>query len=412
MTGMNIWWLSQYASTPDQQFTAQHDLARRLVARGHRVTIFAAGFNHYKFKEVRLKPEEKWRAEDWDGVRFIWLRTSPYSANDGKRVLNMLSYAWRAWWLGRSFDEKVDVIIGTTIQPLAAFAAYLLSRSKKCPFIFEVRDLWPLTLVEFGKLSPRHPAAVLLGHLERFLARRSSRVLTTLPNASAYYSQFGIPAEKVIWIPNGLELARYKELQPYDGVVSENVRLVYAGGHVQAFALDTILRAAKIEQENGNRARFLFVGGGQEKPRLLELAHELELRNVEFRDPVPKSELHHIMEEADAFVLSMQDLPGLYRYGISFNKLCDYVAAGRPVLFAGNPSNNVVEEYQCGIIAKPEDPKAFADAIHQFESITPEERAVMGKNALRCANERYDVAELASRLEETLLAVVQESRTH
>lgn len=410
MKSLNIWWFSQYASTPDQQFTAQHDLAKRLVSRGHRVTIFAAGFNHYKFKEVRLKDGEDWRAEEWEGVRFIWLRTSPYNANDRRRVVNMFSYATRAFVVGRGLKERPDIIIGTTIQPLAAASAYLLSLVKRVPYVFEVRDLWPLTLIEFGKLSRKHPGAIFLASLEKFLARRSRRILTTLPKASDYYKRFGIPEEKVVWIPNGLELSRYRDLKPYDGVLSDHLTLVYAGGHVQAFSLDTILRAAKIEQENGNRARFLFVGGGQEKPRLLQLAKELGLQNVEFRDPVPKRELHRVMESADAFVLSMQDLPGLYRYGVSFNKLCDYLAAGRPVLFAGNPANNVVEEYQCGIVAKPEDPQAFAEAIHAFENLTPEQRVQMGKNAIRCASERYDVMALADLLEHTLISVLEECK--
>src|SRR5580698_9630183 len=113
---LNIWWFSQYASTPDQQFTAQYDLAKRLVEKGHRVTIFASGFSHYKFKEIRLKPHEKWRAEECEGVRFIWLRTSPYNANNWKRILNMCSYAWRAYRLARSWkEEEVDVIVGTTV---------------------------------------------------------------------------------------------------------------------------------------------------------------------------------------------------------------------------------------------------------------------------------------------------------
>src|SRR6267378_3254149 len=142
----------------------------------------------------------------------------------------------------------------------------------------------------------------------------------------------------------------------------------------------------------------------------MELARELNLRNVEFRDAVPKSELHRVLEEADAFILSMRDLPELYRYGISFNKLCDYVAAGRPVLFAGNPSNNVVAEFQCGIVVPPENPQAFAAAIRKFENMTPEQRAEMGRNGIRCAKERFDIALLADRLETMLLSVAEESR--
>jgi glycosyltransferase involved in cell wall biosynthesis len=411
MHRLNVWWLSQYASTPDQQFTTQHDLAKRLVEKGHRVTIFASGFSHYRFKEIRLNPGETWRAEIYDGVRFVWLKTPSYQTNDYKRVVNMCSYAWRAFRLARSWHEKPDVIIGTTIHPLAALSAYALSIAKHRPFVFEVRDLWPLTLVQFGRISARNPAALVLGAIEKFLARRSKLLLSTLPGAAEYFSQFGISKKKVVWIPNGLELSRYASLKPYSGRISERCTFVYAGGHVQAFRLDMVLRAAQIEQDNGDKVRFVFVGGGQEKPKLIELARELNLRNVEFRDAVPKSELHRVLEEADAFILSMRDLPELYRYGISFNKLCDYVAAGRPVLFAGNPSNNVVEEFRCGIVIPPENPHAFAAAIRTFENMTPEQRAEMGRNGIRCAKERFDMTMIADRFEKAMLSVVRESRS-
>jgi glycosyltransferase involved in cell wall biosynthesis len=409
MSGLSIWWISQYASTPDQQFTTQHDLAKRLVEKGHRVTFFAAGFSHYKFKEIRLNPGEKWRADEYEGVRFIWIKTPPYQANDWKRAINMCCFAWRAYWLGRSWDEKPDVVIGTTFHPLSSLSAYALSISKGKPFVFEVKDLWPLTMVQFGKLSPRSPTAIALGILEKFLARRAARITTTLPGAIDYYSERGVARENIVWIPNGLTLSRYEMLKPYNGQISNRCTLVYAGGHVEAFPLDMVLRAAQIEQENCNRARFIFVGGGQDKSKLLQLAQTLGLRNVEFRDAVPKSELHRVLEEADAFILSMRDLPGLYRYGISFNKLCDYVAAGRPVLFAGDSSYNVVKEFKCGIVVPPEDPEAFAQAIRQFENMAPEQRAEMGRNGIRCAKERFDIAKLADRLEETLVSVAEES---
>ena len=115
-----------------------------------------------------------------------------------------------------------------------------------------------------------------------------------------------------------------------------------------------------------------------------------------------------MLERADAFLLSMRDLPDLYRYGVSFNKLCDYVAAGRPVLFAGNPSNNFVEECHCGIAVPPENPKAFAAAIQRFENLTPGARAEMGRNALRCAKEKFDISMLADRLERMLVSVTDE----
>jgi len=409
MNNLNIWWLSQYASTPDQQFTTQYDLAKRLVQKGHRVTFFASGFSHYKFKEIRLQPGEMSRVEEFEGVRFVWIKTPAYNANNWQRVINMLAYAWRAYRLALKQKEAPDVIIGTTFHPLASLAAWALARAKRRPFIFEVKDLWPLTMVEFGRLSPRSPITRAMRVLEKHLARKSARIMTTLPGASDYYAQFGVPRDRIVWIPNGLELARYQSLKPYDGQISGTCTLVYAGGHVEAFPLDTILQAARIEQQNEDRVRFLFIGSGQEKPRLVRLAQGLELRNVEFRDAVPKTELYKIMEKADAFILAMRDLPGLYRYGISFNKLCDYVACGRPVLFAGSVSHNVVEDFECGIVIPPQDPKAVASAIDKFLSLTPQERAQMGRNGIRCARERFDIDILASRLEEMLLSVADHS---
>jgi glycosyltransferase involved in cell wall biosynthesis len=405
---LNIWWLSQYASTPDQQFTAQHDLARRLVEKGHQVTFFAAGFSHYKFKEIRLKPGEMWRVELHDGVRFVWIKTAPYRANNWRRLLNICSYAWRAYRIGRSLHETPDIIIGTTFHPLASLSACALSRAKNCPFVFEVKDLWPLTVIEFGKLSPRSPIATAMRVLERQLARRAARIMTTLSGAADYFAGLGIPEKRISWIPNGLELDRYKTVTPYSGKLSDRCTLLYAGGHVSASPLDTVLEAAKIEQGNGDRVRFVFVGGGQDKERLVHRAHNLGLKNVDFRDAVPKSELFRVVEQADAFIVTMRDLPRLYRYGTSFNKLCDYLASGRPVLFAGSAKPNVVEDYECGIVVPPENPKAFAAAIHKFLSLTDEQRAQMGRNGIRCARERFDMRILATRLEEMLLLVHQE----
>jgi glycosyltransferase involved in cell wall biosynthesis len=406
---LNVWWFSQYASTPDQQFTAQFDLAKRLVERGHRVTFFAAGFSHYMFKEIRLKPGEPWRADQCDGVRFVWIRTPPYTRNDWKRAVNICAYAWRAFRLARGWKETPDIAIGTTFHPLASLAASATADAKRRPFVLEVKDLWPLTAVEFGRLNASNPIALALGHLEKFLARKACRIMTTLPGVKEYYGRFGIAAERIVWIPNGLELSRYAGLPPYSGELSGPCTLLYAGGLVSANALDTIVRAAQLEMANGSNVRFVFLGGGQDKPRLIALARGLKLNNVEFRDAVPKSELPRVMAEADALLLSMRNLPGLYRYGMSFNKLCDYAAAGRPILFAGNPSHNLVEEFQCGIVIPPENPRAFSAAIQRFLGMTPRQRAEMGRNGACCARQRFDMTMLAERLERMLLSVADQA---
>jgi glycosyltransferase involved in cell wall biosynthesis len=184
---------------------------------------------------------------------------------------------------------------------------------------------------------------------------------------------------------------------------------MYFGAFVQNNAIHVILRAAHILQSEGNnRVRFVLIGGGQEKANLVKLSQDLSLTNVEFRDVVTKSELPRVMNEADAFVLCMQNLPRLYKYGISWNKLCDYLVSGRPILFAGNPAYNPVRDFRAGIVVPPENPAALAQATKELVALPPAERLRMGENALRYVKEHHDVRSLADRLEATLQSVIGE----
>lgn len=397
---MNVWILNHYAEPPARQATRSYDLGRELVARGHRVTIFASSFSYYRFEEEHLAPGETHREETIGGVRFFWLRTTPYRVNDWRRVLNMVSYARRAVRVGGALDERPDVVIGVSVHPLAALAGWRLARRKGARFFFEVTDLWPQTLVDLGRLSPAHPLTWLLRRLERFLYRRAEKIISLLPNIHAYLEPLGIPGDRVVWIPNGVDLSRYAALRDYGGGGGGPFTIMYVGGHVQSNALDVVLDAARIEQERGRAVRFVFVGDGVDKPRLMERARDL--RNVEFRGLVPKDALAGVMAEADAFVFSLRDLP-LYRYGISLNKLCDYLASGRPILFAGRSTYDAVDRAQAGLTVPPEDPAALADAIDRLAALPPAERARMGRNGYEYCKQYHAIPVLAGRLEAALV---------
>ncbi len=404
---MNIWTLNHYADTPDRQATRSYDLGKQLVERGHRVTIFAAGFSHYSFREERIRPGETWREEDCNGVRFVWLKTFPYRANDWRRVLNMFSYAWRAFWLGRKRAEKPDAIIGVSVHPLAALAAYLVARTRGARFFFEVTDLWPETLIEFGKLERGGILARALRALERFLYRRSEKIIMLLGHTQEYVRDLGVDPKKIVWIPNGVDLSRYEALHRHDGTFTEPFTIMYVGGLVASNRIDVILEAAQIHQAKGrNSVRFIFVGDGTDKDRLVRRAQELGLFNVEFRGLVPKRKVAEAMAEADAFVFCLQDL-SLYRYGISLNKMCDYLASGRPTLFAGDSAYNPVLEAGAGICVPPENPEALADAIDRLISLTAEERLEMGRNGIEHLRKNHDMRILADRLERVLLGEEQ-----
>jgi len=401
---MNLWIFNHYAVTPDLPGGTRHyDLGGELVKRGHDVVIFASSFHHYSHRETRLAPGECWKVEDIDGVKFIWLRTFPYKGNDWRRVLNMLSYMLRVWWLGRKLPKlnpqikKPDVVIGSSVHLLAVLAAYGVAKHYKAKFIMEVRDLWPQTIIDMGELSERNPLTKLLKALERYLYRRAERIITLLPLAHEYIAACGIPREKIVWIPNGVDLSRFNTVKPRREPERE-FKVIYLGAHGRANALDVLLQAAAIVQGQGyGDIKFILIGDGPEKPGLMALAKELGLRNVEFREPVPRAEAPKVLRAADSTVFILHDLP-LYNYGISVNKLFDYLAASKPLILAGRPANNPVEEAHCGLTVPPRDPEALADAVIRLSQMPKEEREAMGRRGREYVEKYHSIPMLAERL--------------
>jgi glycosyltransferase involved in cell wall biosynthesis len=406
---MNIWIFAHYASIPSLgQYTGHYDLAKELVANGHHVTIFASSFSHYTFRETVLADGQTSCEAAHDGVRFVWLRTPPYRANDWRRVINMVVYAVRATTAALRRSSRPDVCVGVCVHPFAGLSAWLVARLCRASFVYEIRDLWPLVLIETGRIRASGLPARLLFALERFLVRRARCVIAAWRYVDRYLAERGCPPRRIVWIPQFADLQRI----PADsGSPDEHGDFVvmYTGGHVHTMGLDIVLRAAKVLQDRGAAdVRFVLVGSGQEKPALVALAHDLELKNVEFREPVPKARLYSVMREADAYIVSLRSLPS-HQYGISINKLCDYFAMRRPVVYAASSSYNPVVDAGAGFGVPPESPEAIAEAVLRLKALTPSQRALMGERGWEHLLKNHEKGLLVARFEQTLRAVCAES---
>lgn len=408
-----VWILNHYAQEPQRWGPTRHfHLAEHLKPCGWQATLIAATEDSPRVQ--RLAPLESARLDLVSGVPFLWVRTPPYEGNGAGRILNMLAYTWRVL-LPRTTRglPRPDVVVGSSVHPFAAAAGALLAFRFKVPFVFEVRDLWPQTLVEMGRLREGDALTWALRRLELWLYRRAARIVVLLPRAWEYIVPLGIPKEKVVWIPNGVDLSLFpKPMSRTEVPASGDFTLMYFGAHGQANGLDTILQAMKIVQESpwGRKICLRLIGDGPLKAALMAQAEQLGLANVSFEPPVPRETIPALATQADAFLISVRDLPGLYRYGISMNKLFDYLAAERPIIIASDAVNNPVAEAGAGLSVRAGKPVELADAILELASSTDEERSRMGAAGRAYVQQHHDFAELSRTLARTLDEVVLRSR--
>ncbi len=376
------------------------------MAYGWQVTVIAASVNHGTGRQ-RLVGKKVTRLDIIKGVPFLWVRTPAYAGNGVGRVKNMLTYTFRVLLKDTTSSlPKPDVVVGSSVHPFAALAGAWLARRYRLPFVFEVRDLWPQTLIEMGRLKEKSLVTWALRKLELWLYHKAVRIIVLLPKAWKYIVPLGISHDKLVWIPNGVDFSLFPKPSP--AKPTDKFTLMYFGSHGSANGLDNVLRAMRELQwiPNWGHIHLRLIGDGPLKPKLVEMAHEWGLKNVTFEAPVAKSQIPEIAAQADAFVIAVLDLPGLYKFGISMNKLFEYMAAMRPVIIASDASNNPIADAKAGLTVPPGQPEALAKAILEVAALSSEARHCMGKAGREYVehNHRFDL--LAKRLADTLDAAV------
>jgi glycosyltransferase involved in cell wall biosynthesis len=402
---MNILLINHYAGSKTHGMEYRpYYLSREWVRLGHNVTVVAASYSHLRTRSPDLSG--KITDENLDGIRYVWLKTPKYQGNGGGRVFNMLSFLRR---LFNHYYEivghwKPDVVIASSTYPLDIFPAYRFSQKTGAKLIFEIHDLWPLSPIELGGMPRWHPFIVVMQIAENFACRRSDRIVSILPKTARYLEKHGMEADKFFYVPNGVDIEESETSneglpKPHAGILKEihaSRRFVvgYVGAHGLANSLDSFIEAAKVLVDHS--VTFVLVGQGPEKESLQRKAQSLKAENIFFLPPVQKAAVPSLLAEMDSLFIGWKRQP-LYRFGVSPNKLMDYMMAGKPVIHAIEAGNDLVAESGCGITVPPEDPEAIASAIEQLRGMTPIERQMMGAKGKEYILSNHDYRVLAGR---------------
>jgi glycosyltransferase involved in cell wall biosynthesis len=249
-------------------------------------------------------------------------------------------------------------------------------------------------------------SARLLYAWEKFMCKQAEKIIVLMPMAKQYYISRGIDVSKIYWIPNGVDLERYKnhvalESDTEIGRIIEKYRekfkVVYTGAHGQANGLDVAIDAAAVLVSEAPDVHFILIGDGPSKQLLKEKAELLGCTNVTFCEPVPKVSIPKILKNTDLLTLCIRPMD-IYKYGISLNKLNDYLAIGRPIIISADIANDIITEAQAGLTVIPSDPEALAEGILKIFHMSKEERERLGVNGRAYVEKHHNISTLGEAL--------------
>ncbi|SPF38004.1 Glycosyl transferase group 1 [Syntrophobacter sp. SbD1] len=379
--------------------------AKRWVGEGHRVTVITCAPNH---PDGILYPGYKNRMRQWEEVSGIQvLRVPTYlSANSGflKRTLNYLSYMVSATVLS-SLVHKVDIVISTSPQFFCGMAGLWVSLLKGRPWMLEIRDLWPESIIAVGAIRNRHVIKALEA-VEMFLYRRADQIVTVTRSFRNHVESRGIAPERISVLTNGADLSQYQPLCRENGFRTKldlqgKFVASYIGTHGMAHGLDTVLAAADRLRPLENIV-FLLVGGGAERERLLARRDAMGLDNVVMLPQQPKDQMPGILAASDACMVLLKKRD-LFKTVIP-SKIFEAMAMERPIILGvEGESKEIIEEGNCGVCIEPENEQDLAESVVRL-SRDPDLGNQLGINGARFVRERFDRDALAKRYLELILA--------
>ncbi len=392
---MNILMISHYAGAPQygMEFRSYY-MAREWVRMGHRVTVVGAAFSHLR------KVQPPVGHETLEGINYLWLPTTHYEGNGIKRVLSMFQFCCQVYKHSRELiDFKPDIVIASSVYTFDLYPCRHIARRTGAKLVYEVHDLWPLSVITIGGYSRRHPFILMLQHCENYAYRHCDMVVSILDKAFPHMQRHGLSEDRFCCVPNGYLKEEWENIDNIT-IPKEHEELLtrlhqegkiivgFAGGHTQSTAMDVLLDAASLLKERSDLA-FVLVGNGPQKAELITKAKNENLSNVFFLPPIDKNSIPKLLQQFDiCYAGGIHST--LHRYGTSFNKIIDYMLAAKPIVKSVDEPGCEVERVGCGIQVEAENASQVRDAIVTLANMSEEERENMGAKGQKYATENLE----------------------
>ena len=392
-----------YLEENDSGGSRWNEITKNWSEKGHDITV-VAGMMHYGGKEKPEQYKGKFFARRKQGDIDVWRChvSENYNANFLGRLYGYFSFVFSSLFVGLfQLKNDYDLIVVTSPPLFIGITGYVLSRLKKVPFVFEVRDLWPESAIDTGVV--KNPLLIKLSFwLEHFIYKKAILINVLTPAfRETLITKKHVHPDKIIYIPNAadftlsdiylktFDVAQFKKEQ----ALEDRFVVTYVGAHGLANHLEQILQTAKIMEDT--KALFLLIGQGMEKERLKKKAQELELTNVRFIDSVPKSEIFKYILASDVGASVLKKVDAFKT--VYSNKTFDYMSCKKPTLMAiDGVSRELIEKADAGVYVEPENPDDFRKKLLLYMN-KPELIKHHGGNGYRYAKANFDRSILAER---------------
>ena len=356
-------------------------MAKNFVEQGHTVYIIGCGVFHKYYNPPELTG--RFTHKVVDGINYVWVSAPQYNSKSLKRLLNQALFTTNLYFgLNELKIEAPDFIIASSPHPFVIYPARRLAKRHGSKLIFEIRDLWPLGVIEFGGMHARHPYIKLLEITEKYSYKHADLIVSVKPGDLDYIREHypKTPEHKLRYIPNGFD-TKNVHIAPLE---NDDLRqklegkfvIGYAGALTVAYAIDVLCTAAGLLKDRYPDLRIVLVGGGSDAERIAQRVQEEQLTNVLMTGFVEKKFVLSHLELFDVCYIGLKQTLAS-KHGISSNKLFDYMYAAKPVLAAYVTDHDPVTLADGGICVYP-DGEAVAKAIEFFMEKSESELEIMG----------------------------------
>lgn len=395
---MRICYIDHYAGGPSLGMEYRpHAMARQWQLRGHEVCLIAGSYSHLRHHNPRVDAEGA--PQVIDGVTYRFITTRRYEGNGAGRVLSMADFVGRGMLAARRIAATLrpDVVIASSTYPFDTWLAARIARIAGARLVHEVHDLWPLTPMELGGHSPRHPFMWLMAQAEKSAYRNSSVIVSILPNIEPHVRGLGI-STPVVHVPNGIEVSAPGDPAP-EAIVSlvealhaRGRRVIgYAGGMATSNAMDDFIAA--MGRLTSEPITAILIGDG-----VLRADHEAQAAalgaDVRFAGVVPKASILDTLRQMDALYIGSQASP-LYEFGVSANKIFDYMLSGVPIVNAFATRHSPMIYAGCTLVAEGGNPASIAEAVRRALALDEAEARRLGELGIAYVTQHHDIAKLA-----------------